>query len=72
MEIVNLRSGDGTAYQKVYRVLGMAFSSGVTYGRICFSYGRRYANQQTVYMDKRNLTFKHETTLDNTMEGDSL
>ena len=69
VEIVNLRSGDGTAYQKVYRVLGMAFSSGVTYGRICFSYGRRYANKQTVYMDKRNLTFKHETTLNNTWKG---
>ena len=31
VETVHLRSGDGTAYQKVYRVLGRAFSSGVTY-----------------------------------------
>ena len=69
VEIVHLRSGDGTAYQKVYRVLGQAFSSGVTNGRICFSYGRTYANKQTVYMDQRNLTFKHETKLDNTWKG---
>ena len=69
MEIVHLRSGDRTAYQKVYRVLDRAFSSGVTYGKICLSYGRRYANKQTVYMDQRNLTFKHETTLDYTWKG---
>ena len=69
MEIVHLKSRDGTAYHKVYRVLGRAFNSGATYGKICFSYGHRYANKRTVYMDQRNLTFKHETTLDNTWKG---
>ena len=69
VEIVYLKSRDGTAYHKVYRVLGRAFNSGATYGKICFSYGHRYANKQTVYMDQRNLTFKHETRLDNTWKG---
>ena len=69
VEIVHLKSRDGTAYHKVYRVLGRAFNSGATYGKICFSYGHRYANKRTVYMDQRNLTFKHETTLDNTWKG---
>ena len=69
VEIVHLKSRDGTAYHKVYRVLGRAFNSGATYGKICFSYGHRYANKPTVYMDQRNLTFKHETTLDNTWKG---
>ena len=69
VEIVHLKSRDGTAYHKVYRVLGRAFNSGATYGKICFSYGHRYANKRTVYMDQRNLTFKHETRLDNTWKG---
>ena len=69
VEIVHLKSRDGTAYHKVYRVLGWAFNSGATYGKICFSYGHRYANKRTVYMDQMNLTFKHETTLDNTWKG---
>ena len=69
VEIVHLKSRDGTAYHKVYRVLGRAFNSGATYGKICFSYGHRYANKRTVYMNQRNLTFKHETTLDNTWKG---
>ena len=69
VEIVHLKSRDGTAYHKVYRVLGRVLGSGVTLGRICFSYGQRYANKQTVYMDQKNLTFKHETRLDNTWKG---
>ena len=69
VEIVHLKSRDGTGYHKVYRVLGRAFNSGATYGKICFSYGHRYANKQTVDMDQRNLTFKHETRLDNTWKG---
>ena len=69
VEIVHLKSRDGTAFHKVYRVLGRVLGSGVTLGRICFSYGQRYANKQTVYMDQKNLTFKHETRLDNTWKG---
>ena len=69
VEIVHLKSRDGTAYHKVYRVLGRVLGSGVTLGRICFSYGQRYANKKTVYMDQKNLTFKHETRLDNTWKG---
>ena len=69
VEIVHLKSRDGTAYHKVYRVLGRVLGSGVTFGRICFSYGQRYTNKQTVYMDQKNLTFKHETRLDNTWKG---
>ena len=69
VEIVHLKSRDGTAFHKVYRVLGRVIGSGVTLGRICFSYGQRYANKQTVYMDQKNLTFKHETRLDNTWKG---
>ena len=40
VEIVHLKSRDGTAYHKVYRVLGRVLGSGVTLGRICFSYGQ--------------------------------